>query len=235
MRKYRNIKGNLQPKRILKYSEEWIEYRKKRGADSVKVEHCDIDTDGFHDAIVRDWRSPALKKQQTCIVPPPKGGPLDLSAEIAVPEGGPLDLSAVLAPPGSGPLNLIAETLQPPKQGPLLLEAGVYIPATLEGRPFQDRSMVGCSNIGVPVVGPSSMPEYDSRVSIGAALQFTLVDTCGVGSGTPKTWRYTFQTWSTNLPMPTSEKSSPNWHGTGPWVSGGPYFARPIYTRQQIS
>ena len=66
MRKYRNIKGNPQPKRILKYSEEWIEYRKKRGADSVKVEHCDIDTDGFHDAIVRDWRSPALKKQQIC-------------------------------------------------------------------------------------------------------------------------------------------------------------------------
>lgn len=66
MRKYRNIKGNPQPKRILKYSEEWIEYRKKRGADSVKVEHCDVDTDGFHDAIVRDWRSPALKKQQIC-------------------------------------------------------------------------------------------------------------------------------------------------------------------------
>lgn len=106
MRKYRNIKGNLQPKRILKYSEEWIEYRKKRGADSVKVEHCDVDTDGFHDAIVRDWRSPALKKQQTCIVPPPKGGPLDLSAEIAVPEGGPLDLSAAIAKPSTGPVNV---------------------------------------------------------------------------------------------------------------------------------
>lgn len=70
MRKYRNIKGNLQPKRILKYSEEWIEYRKKRGADSVKVEHCDVDTDGFHDAIVRDWRNPALKKQQLCSTSP---------------------------------------------------------------------------------------------------------------------------------------------------------------------
>jgi hypothetical protein len=71
VRKYRNIKGNLQPKRILKYSEEWIQYRKKRGADSLKVDHCDTDADGFEDSIVRDWRSPALKKLQACTPPAP--------------------------------------------------------------------------------------------------------------------------------------------------------------------
>jgi hypothetical protein len=220
VRKYRNIKGNLQPKRILKYSEEWIEYRKKRGADSVKVEHCDVDTDGFHDAIVRDWRSPALKKQQTCIIPVPEGGPLDLTAQIQIPQGGPRDLSALIAPPGSGPL---------------LLEASVYQPASLTGLPYDDRSMVGCADVGVPEVAPSSIPNYDSKIQIGTAITFILVDTCGVGSGTPPTFRYTFQSWSTNLPMTTSEKSSPNWDGTGPWISGGAYTARPIYTREQIS
>lgn len=84
MRKYRNIKGNLQPKRILKYSEEWIEYRKKRGADSVKVEHCDIDIDGFQDAIVRDWRSPALKKLQICAPTIPVIGPRNLVATVEI-------------------------------------------------------------------------------------------------------------------------------------------------------
>jgi hypothetical protein len=82
VRKYRNIKGNLQPKRILKYSEEWIEYRKKRGADSVKVDHCDVDADGFHDAIVRDWRSPALKKLQTCEEPAPSSPGVKTFAEL---------------------------------------------------------------------------------------------------------------------------------------------------------
>lgn len=116
MRKYRNIKGNLQPKRILKYSEEWIEYRKKRGADSVKVEHCDVDTDGFHDAIVRDWRSPALKKTQTCIPPPPALGPSALSSSIAPPASGPESFSGeVIIPPAptSGPQDLVAEIPEP--------------------------------------------------------------------------------------------------------------------------
>lgn len=82
MRKYRNIKGNLQPKRILKYSEEWIEYRKNRGSNSIKVEHCDANADGFLDSIVKDWRTPSLKKLQVCPATVPVVGPYNLVANI---------------------------------------------------------------------------------------------------------------------------------------------------------
>ena len=87
-RKYRNIKGNSQPKRILKYSEEWIQYRKLRGADSVKVAHCDTDDDGHFDAIVRAWRHPALKKLQVCKTTP-LYGPNNVIVSSALPELGP--------------------------------------------------------------------------------------------------------------------------------------------------
>lgn len=82
MRKYRNIKGNLQPKRILKYSEEWIEYRKNRGSNSIKVEHCDVNGDGFLDSIVKDWRTPSLKKLQICPPTVPAIGPDNLVATV---------------------------------------------------------------------------------------------------------------------------------------------------------
>ena len=103
-RKYRNIKGNSQPKRILKYSEEWIQYRKLRGADSVKTEHCDIDDDGHLDSIVRAWRHPALKKQQVCSSTPsapaqPQSGPTGLDADVAVPQSGPTGLDAGIVVP----------------------------------------------------------------------------------------------------------------------------------------
>lgn len=87
-RKYRNLKGNSQPKRVLKYSEEWIQYRKLRGADSVKVDHCDVDDDGHFDSIVRAWRSPALKKLQVCLSTPPYG-PTNVSVNYNLPQSGP--------------------------------------------------------------------------------------------------------------------------------------------------
>ena len=125
-RKYRNIKGNSQPKRILKYSEEWIQYRKLRGADSVKTEHCDIDDDGHLDSIVRAWRHPALKKQQVCsstsstpAQPQPQSGPTSLDADVAVPQSGPTSLGVDVAVPQSGPSNLTgAENIPLPATGP---------------------------------------------------------------------------------------------------------------------
>lgn len=112
MRKYRNIKANLQPKRILKYSEEYIEYRKKRGGNSVKVEHCDADIDGFDDSIVRGWRSPAAGKTQTCTEIPPAAGPGNLE---------------FLLPPASGPVNLEI-AIETASIGPSLLNADVVKP-----------------------------------------------------------------------------------------------------------
>lgn len=121
MRKYRNIKGNLQPKRILKYSEEWIQYRKSRGADSVKTEHCDIDTDGHLDAIVRAWRSPALKKLQICDYLP-SGGPINVRVSLNEPLTGPELLAAEILAPANGPLNTRV-ALAPPITGPSTLTA----------------------------------------------------------------------------------------------------------------
>ena len=112
MRKYRNIKANLQPKRILKYSEEYIEYRKKRGGNSVKVEHCDTNIDGFDDSIVRGWRSPAAGKTQTCTEIPPAAGPGNLE---------------FLLPPASGPVNLEI-AIEAASIGPSLLNADVVKP-----------------------------------------------------------------------------------------------------------
>ena len=106
MRKYRNIKYNDTPRRVTKYSEEWIEYRKHRGSDSVKVEHCDINADGFDDSIVRDYRSPALKKLQTCGPILPKIGPSSLSAALGKSSFGPSSLSAALGKTSFGPSNL---------------------------------------------------------------------------------------------------------------------------------
>ena len=108
MRKYRNIKFNLQPRRILKYSEEYLQYRQSRGALSVKAELCDTDADGFEDAIVRDWRSPALKKLQTCGVALPEFGPTNLRT---TPSFGPTNLRTT---PSSGPTNLREEIPQAP-------------------------------------------------------------------------------------------------------------------------
>lgn len=98
MRKYRNIKYNNIPRRITKYSEEWIEYRKHRGSNSVKVEHCDINEDGFDDSIVRDYRSPALKKLQTCGPILPETGPSSLSAALGKTSFGPSNLNVIVQP-----------------------------------------------------------------------------------------------------------------------------------------
>jgi len=170
MRKYRNIKGNLQPKRILKYSEEWIEYRKKRGADSVKVEHCDVDTDGFHDAIVRDWRSPALKKQQICIFSLPKSGPLCLTAETLPPMGGPTDLTA-----------------------------SIVAPSTLTLTPWQDNTRLGGPILGMPTSNKVEFSGTEP-VQVTAAQTFIYTQTWGVGGGTPPQFRATFQGWNTDIP-----------------------------------
>lgn len=105
MRKYRNIKGNSQPKRILKYSEEWIQYRKLRGANSIKVDHCDVDDDGHLDAIVRAWRSPALKKLQVCLFAPPYG-PRNVAVDYVLPQFGPRNVAVDYVLPQFGPQNV---------------------------------------------------------------------------------------------------------------------------------
>ena len=105
MRKYRNIKYNLQPRRVTKYSEEYIQYRKARGTLSVKAELCDTDSDGFEDAIVRDWRSPALKKQQIC-KRPPLYGPTNLTTQ---PQSGPTNLESVLLPGATDSLTALPD------------------------------------------------------------------------------------------------------------------------------
>lgn len=113
MRKYRNIKANLQPKRILKYSEEWIQYRKSRGSNSIKVDHCDVDADGFEDAIVRDWRSPALKKLQTCELTVPKYGPTEVLTEVKPSKPGAVTgLTATSQLPTPGAITGLTATLQ---------------------------------------------------------------------------------------------------------------------------
>jgi hypothetical protein len=236
VRKYRNIKGNLQPKRILKYSEEWIEYRKKRGADSVKVEHCDVDTDGFHDAIVRDWRSPALKKQQTCIIPVPEGGPLDLTAQIQIPQGGPIDLSAEIVPPVGGPVDLtasIVEPLTPPVGGPVDLTASIVEPSTLTLTPWQNNTGVGGPILGTPTANKAEFMGAEP-VRVSAAQMFIYTQTWGFIPGTAPQFRATFQRWSTNIPG--FSNSTDNFIlSEGPWVSGRSYSARPIYTTVQIN
>ena len=131
MRKYRNIKGNSQPKRILKYSEEWIQYRKSRGSDSVKTEHCDIDTDGHLDAIVRAWRSPALKKVQICEPAPPavpSTGPTALAFQVVTPSTGPTGLTCQVAIPSTGPTGLNSQVVSVPSTGPTALTSQVALP-----------------------------------------------------------------------------------------------------------
>ena len=110
-RKYRNIKGNSQPKRILKYSEEWIQYRKLRGADSVKVAHCDTDDDGHFDAIVRAWRHPALKKLQVCQTTPPFG-PSNVVVASLLPAFGPDNVVVSSLLPEFGPDNVVVALSQ---------------------------------------------------------------------------------------------------------------------------
>ncbi len=110
-RKYRNGKGNSQPKRILKYSEEWIQYRKLRGADSVKVAHCDTDDDGHFDAIVRAWRHPALKKSQICLTTPPFG-PDNVVVSPLLPEFGPDNVVVTPLLPEFGPDNVVVALAQ---------------------------------------------------------------------------------------------------------------------------
>ena len=110
-RKYRNLKGNSQPKRILKYSEEWIQYRKLRGADSIKVAHCDTDDDGHFDAIVRAWRHPALKKSQICQTTPPFG-PTNVVVAPLLPAFGPDNVVVAPLLPEFGPDNVVVAPTQ---------------------------------------------------------------------------------------------------------------------------
>ena len=130
-RKYRNLKGSLQPKRILKYSEEWIQYRKLRGADSVKVEHCDIDDDGHLDSIVRAWRSPALKKLQICDYLPGLG-PTNVVVSFTEPQTGPAQLVAASLAPADGPGN-VQVNLAGPLTGPASLNAVAVLNAPATG------------------------------------------------------------------------------------------------------
>lgn len=253
MRKYRNIKGNLQPKRILKYSEEWIQYRKKRGADSLKVDHCDTDADGFEDSIVRDWRSPALKKLQACTPPVPElpqlgptgllsellipaSGPESLSGTIIippVPASGPQNLSSEIEVPHAGPSGLTALALAPPTGGPSNLSSTIIIPSTLTLTPWQNNTGAGGPILGMPSANRSQMSGTET-LTVQAAPSFTYTQSWGLGGGVAPQYQATFQRWSTNLP---GLNNSTSFHisSSGPWANGAAYTAQPIYTQVQIN
>jgi len=150
-RKYRNIKGNSQPKRVLKYSEEWIQYRKLRGADSVKVAHCDTDDDGHFDAIVRAWRHPALKKLQVCHSTPPYG-PSNVVVSFAEPQTGPAQLVAESLTPATGPDNVQVNPAGP-LTGPSSLNAAAVLNAPTTG----PSSLNAAAVLNNPATGPSSL------------------------------------------------------------------------------
>ena len=104
MRKYRNGKQSREPRKLSKYSPEYIQYRENRGGYSVKVGLCDMTGDGEEDTISVAWRNPANGKVQNCTVvinPTPIYGPTYLSASPALPTSGPASLSATAFPVGS--------------------------------------------------------------------------------------------------------------------------------------
>ena len=158
MRKYRNLKFNLQPKRITKYSEEYLQYRQSRGSMSVKQELCDTDADGFEDAIVSDYRSPAAGKVAVCDVvtespvdtPIPVLGPSNLTNEVVAPALGPVDVASDLAPAYNGPYNLSASVVAP-ALGPSIVQSSIAV------------SSAGPSNISAsiaaPALGPANLAE----------------------------------------------------------------------------
>ena len=110
MRKYRNGKQSREPRRLSKYSPEYIQYRENRGGYSVKVGLCDITGDGEEDTISVAWRNPANGKVQTCAkgyvqsTPPAPSG---ISA-LASPQVGPTNI-LVTAPPQVGPTGISAD------------------------------------------------------------------------------------------------------------------------------
>jgi len=117
MRKYRNGKQSREPRRLSKYSPEYIQYRENRGGYSVKVGLCDITGDGEEDTISVAWRNPANGKVQTCAkgyvqsTPPapsgisalasPQSAPSGISAEIPVLPG-PTGISVTASPAAPG-------------------------------------------------------------------------------------------------------------------------------------
>ena len=111
MRKYRNGKQSREPRKLSKYSPEYIQYRENRGGYSVKVGLCDITGDGEEDTISVAWRNPANGKVQNCTVivtPTPASGPTYLNASLALPTAGPSGLTANVSAPTSGPASLSA-------------------------------------------------------------------------------------------------------------------------------
>lgn len=209
MRKYRNIKGNLEPKRILKYSEEWIEYRKSRGANSIKVGHCDVDTDGFDDSIVRGWRSPAAGKTQTCIPLPPAAGPTNL--KVPPPEFGPLSLESLVVIPQLGPTGLSAEHLAS-SLGPASLGASIVAPAA---------GPLDLTNASPPVAGPQSLSISVAEPEQGpSSLQFILPPVGGPTS------------LSSFVIMPSSLTLTPWQNNTS---VGGPILGMPSATKIEFS
>lgn len=111
MRKYRNGKQSREPRKLSKYSPEYIQYRENRGGYSVKVGLCDMTGDGEEDTISVAWRNPANGKVQNCTVivtPTPASGPTYLNASLALPSAGPTSLNASLALPSAGPTSLSA-------------------------------------------------------------------------------------------------------------------------------
>jgi hypothetical protein len=183
VRKYRNIKGNLQPKRILKYSEEWIQYRKSRGADSVKTEHCDIDADGHLDAIVRAWRSPALKKLQICGYLP-TGGPSNVQVSQDVPQTGPVELQAALLAPQNGPSEvLVSEVVPAPTTGPTELSSIALFPPTTGPATLTSQALA-------PSTGPTvltsqvAVPPIATKIYIRPEVRFIPFSGSRAASGT---------------------------------------------------
>ena len=131
MRKYRNGKQSREPRKLSKYSPEYIQYRENRGGYSVKVGLCDMTGDGEEDTLSVAWRNPANGKVQNCTVvinPTPIYGPTYLSASLALPTSGPASLSASLTLPTSGPASLSATAFSVvlPTSGPASLSATAF-------------------------------------------------------------------------------------------------------------
>jgi hypothetical protein len=106
MRKYRNGKQSREPRRLSKYSPEYIQYRENRGGYSVKVGLCDITGDGEEDTISVAWRNPANGKVQTCAkgyvqsTPPAPSGISALASPQSAPSGISAEISVLPGPTG---------------------------------------------------------------------------------------------------------------------------------------
>jgi hypothetical protein len=215
-RKYRNLKGSLQPKRILKYSEEWIQYRKLRGADSVKVEHCDIDDDGHLDSIVRAWRSPALKKIQICDYLPGLG-PTNVVVSFAEPQTGPAQLVAESLTPTTGPDNVQVNPAGP-LTGPTALNAAAVLNAPAAGPSSLNATSV--FNI-LLIFPPNDRPTV--TFSDGARL---IGDSAGI-------FNYSFNTTPGTITLtavPVAGMAFSHWSGiqTARIIGGGTLNSNPI-------